>query len=360
MTERRIPELEGEYILPLRWAEDSGLDELVEYLRQVCSWVTVTVVDGSPADLYARHRERFPPAVRHIAPEPAPDGNGKVSAVMTAVRRSGAERLVIADDDVRYSREGLAAVFRGLDDAELVRPQNYFRPLPWHACWDTSRTLINRAFAGDFPGTLAVRRSALMATGGYDGVLFENLELIRTIRAAGGREQQMPQLFVERRPPTARHFFKQRVRQAYDDFAQPGRLCAELALLPILAGLLFQPPRRRLRAVLGGACTAVAVAETGRRRHGGRNVYPVRTVLFAPLWAVERAVCIWLALALRIRGGIPYGGVRIKTAAHSAAHLRLRYKGRIRAPRPTPTQNGSDHEPGPTAIHRRRLNCSLS
>lgn len=335
MTVPPIPELEGEYILPLRWAEDSGLDELVAYLRQLCSWVTVTVVDGSPADLYARHRARFPAGVRQIAPEPVPGGNGKVSAVMTAVRRSGAEKLVIADDDVRYSREELAAVFRGLDQAELVRPQNYFSPLPWHACWDTSRTLINRAFAGDFPGTLAVRRSALVATGGYDGVLFENLELIRTVRAAGGRELQMPHLFVERRPPTARHFFTQRIRQAYDDFAQPARLCTELALLPLLGGLLSRPPRRRLPAVLAASCTAAAVAEIGRRRHGGRQVFPAWAVLFAPLWAVERAVCIWLALALRLRGGISYGGVRLKTAAHSPAQLRTKYKGRIRPQLPT-------------------------
>lgn len=339
MTERPVPEQEDEYILPLRWAEDSGLDELVEYLRQLCSWIGVTVVDGSPAGLFARHRERFPPEVRHIAPEPAPGGNGKVSAVMTAVRRSAAERLVIADDDVRYSREGLAAVLRSLDEAELVRPQNYFRSLPWHAGWDTSRSLLNRAFFGDFPGTLAVRRSALQATGGYDGVLFENLELIRTIRAAGGRERQMPQLFIERRPPTARHFFRQRIRQAYDDFAQPARLCAELALLPVLAGLLSGPPRRRLPAVLAAAGTAVAVAEIGRRRHSGRQVFPAWTALFAPLWAVERAVCIWLALAWRIKGGIPYGGVQIKTAAHSTAELRLKHQGKIRsAPPHTPVE----------------------
>lgn len=337
------PEPECEYILPLRWAEDSGLEDLVAYLRQLSSWVAVTVVDGSPADLYARHRARFPPEVRHIAPDTVPGGNGKVSAVMTAVRRSGAKKLVIADDDVRYSREGLAAVVRGLDRAELVRPQNYFRPLPWHACWDTSRTLINRAFAGDFPGTLAVRRSALMATGGYDGVLFENLELIRTVRAAGGREQQMPELFVERRPPTARHFFRQRIRQAYDDFAQPARLCAELALLPVFGGLLAQPRRRRIPALVGAACAAVALAETGRRRHGGMKVFPAWTALFAPLWAVERAVCIWLALGLRLRGGVPYAGVRLKTAAHSPAELRLKYSGRIR-PLPSDTTTAIDAE----------------
>ena len=96
--------------------------------------------------------------------------------------------MVIADDDVRYDEVALERTVAALDEVELVRPQNYFAPLTWHARWDTARTLLNRVAGGvDFPGTLAVRRSALRGTDGYDGdVLFENLELIRTIEAAGG------------------------------------------------------------------------------------------------------------------------------------------------------------------------------
>ncbi|MDP9998391.1 glycosyltransferase [Pseudarthrobacter sulfonivorans] len=333
----------AEYILPLRWANDSGLVDLVPYLVKLSSWITVTVVDGSPGDLFERHRVCFPPAVHHIRPEPGTGGNGKVAAVMTAVNSSSAERLVIADDDVRYTPEGLDAVVRGLDHAELVRPQNYFSPMPWHASWDTSRTLINRAFGHDFPGTLAVRREALVATGGYDGVLFENLELIRTITAAGGREKRLRDVFIARRPPTFRHFVKQRVRHAYDDFAQPARLCAELALLPLLAGALCQPGRRRVTALLAAAGSAVAFAEVGRRRHHGQTVFPARTVIFAPLWATERAACIWIALALRVGGGIPYAGVRLKTAANPTAELRRRHQGKIR---PAPT---TDLSPSPQA-----------
>ena len=97
--------------------------------------------------------------------------------------------MVIADDDVRYDEAALDAVRRLLDRAALVRPQNYFAPLPWHACLDTARTLINRVTGGDWPGTFGVRRAALERTGGYDGnVLFENLEMVRTIKAAGGVE----------------------------------------------------------------------------------------------------------------------------------------------------------------------------
>jgi hypothetical protein len=194
--------LTAEYILPLRWTEDSGLPDLAAYLERLITWIPVTVVDGSSPELFRRHLAAFPPGVRHIRPEQGgSSGNGKVAGVMTGVRAATAELLVIADDDVRYTRGSLTAVVNHLGSAEIVRPQNYFDPLPWHAWWDTSRSLINRALSADFPGTLAVRRSALLATGGYDPVLFENLELIRTVKAAGGRERIVPDLFVARRPP---------------------------------------------------------------------------------------------------------------------------------------------------------------
>ena len=65
-------------------------------------------------------------------------------------------------------------------------------------------------------------------------VLFENLELVRTIEAVGGRSVSAPDLFVRRLPPETPHFWRQRVRQAYDEFARPPRLIAALSILPLL------------------------------------------------------------------------------------------------------------------------------
>jgi hypothetical protein len=311
----------AEYVLPLRWSEESGLPELCDYLQLLSAWVQVTVIDGSDEESFARHARAFPAAVRHLPPDPRPGRNGKVAGVMTGVATARHERVVIADDDVRYDSASLRRVIRLLDDAELVRPQNYFLTLPWHARWDTARSLINRAFGSDYPGTLAVRRSALLAAGGYDGdVLFENLELIRTIEASGGRVVNADDLFVGRLPPRARHFASQRVRQAYDDFAEPGRLVAEAALLPLLLLNMRRPGR-----LLVGLAAAVALAETGRRRRGGRAVFSSDASLWAPLWAAERAVTVWIAMALRLRGGVRYSGARIVRAATPRARLRQRF-----------------------------------
>jgi hypothetical protein len=326
-----------DYVLPLRWDEDSGLDELTGYLRWLRAHARVIVVDGSPPALFARHARAWQGLVWHLPPDPdLRFANGKVNGVTTGMRRATRERVVLADDDVRYDLPALREVARLLDRADLVRPQNYFAPMAWHARWDTARSLLNRSLGADYPGTLGVRRAAFEATGGYDGdVLFENLELIRTVRAAGGTELRAPGLFVRRLPPTSRKFFSQRVRQAYDDLAQPPRLLLFLALLPLLlAGLAGAGPRAALAGALAAAAGAVGLAELGRRRAGGRAVFGWQASLLAPVWVAERAVCCWLAVAARVfRGGVAYGGGRIRVAAHSQRALARRLRQRHARPR---------------------------
>src|SRR3712207_6849145 len=56
-------------------------------------------------------------------------------------------------------------------------------------------------------------------------------------------------VLVRRLPPSAGHFLGQRVRQAYDDFAQPLRLTAELSILPLV---LLACALRRPRVILVG------------------------------------------------------------------------------------------------------------
>ncbi|MGY1616430.1 glycosyltransferase [Geodermatophilus sp. SYSU D00691] len=315
--------LDAEYVLPLRWTDDADLDELTAYLEQLSRWVPVTVVDGSPPERFAGHARAWEGLVRHLPPEPWPGANGKVAGVVTGVRAARAERVVIADDDVRYDRPALERVLALLDGADVVRPQNVFRPAPWHARWDTGRTLLNRSVAADHPGTYGLRRSTFVAMGGYRGdVLFENLEMVRTVRAHGGRERRANDLFVVRRPPTAAQFRSQRVRQAYDDLAQPWRLAWALAVWPFVVRSVS---RRRWRPLGAAGLAVVAVAEVGRRRADGRRVYPPSAPLWAPVWVLERGLCSWLAVGARVlRGGVRYGDGRLRTAATSVPALRRR------------------------------------
>jgi hypothetical protein len=320
------------YVLPLRWSAAGPIEEIADYLRALAGELDeAIVVDGSPPPLFDRHAAALRGVARHLAPHPDLGfAMGKVNGVITGLRECSHERVVLADDDVRYDPPALRRAVELLAQADLVRPQNYFDELPWHARWDTARSLLNRVFTGDpafpvgdFPGTLAVRRQAFFSSGAYDGeALFENLELMRTVRAAGGVVLTPLDLYVARRPPSAAHFAAQRVRQAYDDFAIPARIGAFLAVAPLAA---WAVRRRRARSLLAAAGASIAVAEVGRRRAGGAERFPLGGSLLAPVWIAERSLCSWLALGAKLRGGVRYGEGRLSHSATPMRHLRRRY-----------------------------------
>jgi hypothetical protein len=319
-------ELDLSYVVPIRWRDGSQREELAAYLTGLAECCAeVIVVDGSEPEVFDANAATFADRVTHVPPAAGERWlMGKVSGVRTGVELASRERVVIADDDVRYEPQELWRVAEVLKRFDLVRPQNYFASLPWHARWDTARTLLNRSLGRDYPGTLAVRRSRMLAMGLYDGdVLFENLELIRTVRAHGGRIASPLDLYVARVPPSAAHFWGQRTRQAYDDFALPLRMAVWLSVVPLLVLSLL---RGRPRLALLPAAAAVAAAEAGRRRAGGREVFPATSSLLAPVWILERGVCAWLAVRQRLRfGGVRYGDSVIPTAAHSERALRRRF-----------------------------------
>ena len=315
------------YVVPVRWASGRDRASLTAYLAELSlRCAEIIVVDGSPPDVFAANAAAWRPHARHVAPD-SRSLNGKVAGVSTGFRLASNERVVIADDDVRYGPEELRRVVDLLGAYDLVRPQNFFDPLPWHARWDTARTLLNRATGADYPGTLAMRRSRFLAVGGYDGsVLFENLELIRSTRAGGGRVASPLDLFVRRLPPTTAHFMGQRVRQAYDDFALPARMCLWLGILPVAAWLAAAG---RFRALAAAVFAPALLAERGRRLAGGSRVFPASSTALAPAWVAERAICAWLALAQRVMlGGTLYSGSRIAVAANPEARLRRRLAAR--------------------------------
>ena len=332
------------YVLPIRWKSDQGLAELTTYLESLPDWIELVVVDGSPAELFALHAEHWGTLGRHLRPDPRLEAPmGKVGGVLTGIREATTEAVVIADDDVRYDERALARVVALLGLADCVRPQNHFDELPWHARLDTARTLLNRSLGVDFPGTLGVRRRSVLAAGGYDGdVIFENLELIRTIRAAGGTVLSPLDLYVPRRPPSTEHFISQRVRQAYDDFAIPTRMAIWLTTLPALGVALASGRRREASIAVAGT---IALAELGRRRAGGTRVFPATSSLIAPLWVLERATCSWLAVRDRLRhGGVRYGDGVVPRAASSMRRLRRRF-----ADRPVPIHGDGLAAGGPEA-----------
>jgi hypothetical protein len=299
--------LEMSLIVPLRAAEMDA--ELLAHLGTLTAVIDdVILVDSSPEPVFRGHAALLEGGVHHLRPQ-VELPMGKVANVRAGLEHARHDRVVVADDDVRWHRELLEQALTALDEAEVVRPANYFAPERWHTRWDTGRALIARATGGDWPGTMVVRRSMLPRHGYAGDCLFENLELVRTVRARGGREVVLDRLLVPRRPPTTTKFFEQRIRQAYDELARPHRLALQLALAPaiVLGGR---------RALVAGGLAAVVLAEAGRRRAGGSRVWPWTASLWAPLWVLERSLTAWLAVLQWCTGGARLPGGRVRRAAH--------------------------------------------
>ena len=300
------------YILPPEPSRGRERRELDRYVRWLSRRVQLIVVDGSDPDRVRAHRERW----GSIATLAVPDAdvrclNGKVRGVLTGLRRARHEHVIIADDDVRYDDEALR-MQELLRNADLVRPQNFFDPIPWHAHWDTSRMLLNRALGNDHPGTLGVRRSFLTSIGGYDGgVLFENLELVRTVLAAGGRVVDAPEMYVRRLPPTTARFLNSAFARRTTTWRNPPGWRSSWC-----SGRRLDGGAASTWGFLAAAVASVLVAQVGRLRHGGNRVFDRVSPFFAPFWMVERACLVWLAVFRRFsRGGCTYAGGVIRRAA---------------------------------------------
>lgn len=273
----------------------------------------VIVADGSPPDVFAEHARLWFGFARHIEVDRRFGYlNDKVNGIHTGVELASNEKIILADDDIRYTAADVDRMVTLLGDHEMVRPQNFLSPLPWWARMESARMLINRAVLriGDYPGTCAFRRSTMLRVGHYDGdVLFDNEELVRHFASAGAKIDYEIDLFIQKCPPSLRKWKEQRPRQAYEDFGLRMKTAFFLAL-PVLI---------LLNAVFGGfagfaicvtlvSVFAIALACAGGARGVASEFIPPWICFYAPLWIFERAFSTYWAVYWHLRhGGYPFG-----------------------------------------------------
>ncbi len=304
------------YLLPIRrsiFLPDEA-QQFVDYFSTLAAaGCEVIVVDGSPPEVFAEHGQLWSSACRHKQVDRRFNyKNDKVNGIHTGVELASNEKIILADDDIRYTPANVDEMCRRLDDYEMVRPQNFLSPLPWWARMESARMLINRATLrlGDYPGTCAFRRSTMLRVGHYDGdVLFDNEEIVRHFARAGAKIDYAVDFFVQKRPPTLQKWKEQRPRQAYEDFGLRGKT-ALFMVLPLL--LLLSA----VAAGLGGfiICVAIlsifamALACAGGARGLASEYIPPWLCLYAPLWIFERSCSTYLALYWYVRHrGYPFG-----------------------------------------------------
>jgi hypothetical protein len=303
------------YLLPIRRTQidDAEILGFCEYFETlVRAGCEILVVDGSPAAVFAAHKDAWGDIARHVQVDPQYRYlNGKVNGIHTGVALAAHERIVIADDDIRYTAENIALMCKLLDEHELVRPQNFLSPLPWWGRMEAARMLVNRGVlrTGDYPGTCGIRRSAMFRVGHFDGdVLFDNEEIVRHFIVQGAVVCHARNFFILKRPPTFKKWCEQRPRQAYEDFVMRAKTAAFMAVLPLaLMACVLAGSAGFLSFTLLVAAISILLAARGRRGQA-RSVFPSWVTFYAPLWVFERALSVYWALYWRLRyGGYPFG-----------------------------------------------------
>jgi hypothetical protein len=304
------------YLLPIRRVRVNmaEAEEFAAYFRSLAeAGCEVLVVDGSPLEVFDEHAHAWQGVCRHVPVDPRYKYlNGKVNGVHTGVALAGYERIVLADDDIRYTAADVERVCALLELHEMVRPQNYLAPLPWWARTESARMLINRGTlrAGDYPGTCAFRRSTCLRVGHYDGdVLFDNEEIVRHFALSGADVMCATDFFILKRPPTLAKWMEQRPRQAYEDFVMRAKTLLFAALIPAALALgVFAGVAALFAFVVFVSLAAALVALRGLLRDRAYRFFPATLVLYAPLWMLERALSVYWAFYWRVRyGGYPFG-----------------------------------------------------
>jgi hypothetical protein len=304
------------YLLPIRRAvfSEAEAQEFVVYFEMLrAADCELIVVDGSPPEVFAQHHALWSPLARHETVDKRFGyKNDKVNGIHTGVELATCEKIVLADDDIRYTAADLEKMRALLDEYEMVRPQNYLSPLPWWARMESARMLINRATlkTGDYPGTCAFRRSTMLRLGHYDGdVLFDNEEIIRHFARFGASVHYAIDFFVQKRPPTLRKWKEQRPRQAYEDFGLRGKTALFLILpMLIIASAFVAGTAGFMLCVVLISIFATALACAGGARGEAGEYIPGWICLYAPLWVFERSFSTYWAVYWYFRhGGYPFG-----------------------------------------------------
>lgn len=304
------------YLLPIRRRAFQGEEarEFVAYFQTLrAAGCEVLIVDGSPAEVFDEHHQLWSSVCRHeVVDRRFGFMNDKVNGIHTGVESALSEKIILADDDIRYTAADLAKMSELLDRFEMVRPQNFLAPLPWWARLESARMLINRATlrTGDYPGTCAFRRSTMLRIGHYDGdVLFDNEEIVRHFARAGAAIDYAIDFFVQKRPPALRKWKEQRPRQAYEDFGLRAKTAFFLALpIALLASAVFGGFVGLLFCVVIIAIFAIALACAGGARGEATEFIPSWICLYAPLWICERCLSTYWAIYWYFRhGGYPFG-----------------------------------------------------
>jgi hypothetical protein len=285
--------------------------EPADDLRDLASYLStlsvanseVIVVDGSPSPIFESNRAVLRWVARHVAARPRHRNfTGGIDTVRTAVDVSSCDKIIVADENVRYRADAIESVCELLDQHEVVEPQDYFEPLPWWSGIEAGRMLVHRGVEPlpDHGATFGLRKSSIRGLRGVDIVASSGEDAVRRLASQGAEVFSACDVFVRRLPPPLDHWLRDRPRQAGGDFAMPVKSAFFFALLPA-AILLAAFGGIRLAGGYAGAIALGSMVLALRGRGGATTFFPLRACLCAPLWILERSVSVYWALFRKLQ-----------------------------------------------------------
>src|SRR2546423_8207315 len=110
------------YLLPFRrtaFRREEAL-ELESYLQVLGAFGgEVLLVDGSPPSVFRKHHLRFDRLCRHVRVNRRFEYlNDKVNGIHTGVELASSNKIILADDDIRYTAAELKMMVKLLDEYE--------------------------------------------------------------------------------------------------------------------------------------------------------------------------------------------------------------------------------------------------
>ncbi|MEA2164930.1 MAG: hypothetical protein QOK37_3057 [Thermoanaerobaculia bacterium] len=278
--------------------------ELTSYLSDIgVAGCDVVVVDGSPEETFDENGKSLRWVGRHVAARPCHRSfSGAIDPIRAAIDFSNCDKVIVADQNVRYDDQAIGQICALLDHHEVVEPQDYFAPLPWWSGIEAGRMLVHRGVdpLPDHGVTFGMRKWSVRGLRTIDAACTNGDDPVRRLASQGADVFSACDVFVRRLPPILGEWFRDRPRQADDDFALPVKSAFFFALLPTMA-LLSILGGARLAGGYAGAVACAAMVLAIRGRMGASPFFPLRACLSAPLWIVERSVSVYWALFRKLR-----------------------------------------------------------
>lgn len=306
MRTRQVRERRCSYVVVAERATSSAaeLRELANYLSTLgLASVDVVVLDPSPRPQFDENARVMRWVGRHLPVRHeyrAP--GGAIDLVRAAADVAACEKVIVAAEDVRYTPEAIGQMCDLLDLHEVVEPQDYLDPLPWWGGIDAGRILIHRGIEPqpDHGATFGFRRAAIRSLRNLGAPDLQD-DQARRLAAGGAEVYPAAEVFVRRQPEAFAEWLDNRARQAGNDFLLPMKTAFFFAVMPLLL-LLGTLGGIELAGGYAGVIAFASVALAIRGRAGASSFFPLRAVLFAPLWVFERSVSVYWALIRKLRG----------------------------------------------------------